>query len=184
MRILANQAGVAPPDADYPNGRIVDGQTVISEGVNGDLIQFFQRLVDIAGITENDLPDNETNGYQLIQALDEYLKGDITDVITLETGWNWVGPDGYCLKTKTGIVFMHGEIRGDSGASTHAFTLPAGMRPANSELKEFPVIGFDDNDDKIYRAHVEYNGNGFIMNPTGGSTNTFYLDAIIYKAGN
>jgi hypothetical protein len=74
MRILANQTGVQAPDADYPKGRIVNNQTIINEEINGDIIITFQKLVDLAGISENGNPDNETNGYQLLQALAAYIR--------------------------------------------------------------------------------------------------------------
>lgn len=81
MRILSNIANTDIPDADYPKGRIrnrnlgggIPGTPVIEE-VYGDIIQFFQKLVDVAGITENDLPDNESNGHQLLEAFVDYIK--------------------------------------------------------------------------------------------------------------
>lgn len=69
MRILANQTGVAAPDADNLKGKIVDAQTIVSDGVNGDIIEAMQKAVSESGITENDLPDNETNKHQLLDAL-------------------------------------------------------------------------------------------------------------------
>jgi hypothetical protein len=74
MKILANQTGVQAPDVAYPKGSIVDGQTVIGEGINQDIVQFIQKLAIDAGITENDLPDNVTNGYQIIEALNYFSK--------------------------------------------------------------------------------------------------------------
>ena len=78
MKILANQTGVVAPDAAYPNGSILDGATIIGEGINQDIVQFLQKLAIDGGIAENDLPDNVTNGYQLIEALTNFttfLKG-------------------------------------------------------------------------------------------------------------
>jgi hypothetical protein len=74
MRQLVNVTNVDAPDADYPRGRVRDkvGATLgteYSEILHGDVIQFFQKLVIDSGITENDLPDNVTNGYQLLEAL-------------------------------------------------------------------------------------------------------------------
>ena len=74
MRILANQTGVQAPDADYPKGRIVNNQTIISEEINGDIVNLFQKLVSLASISENGNPDNETNGYQLLQAFAAYVR--------------------------------------------------------------------------------------------------------------
>ena len=74
MRILANQTGVQAPDADYPKGRIVNNQTIINEEINGDIVNLFQKLVSLASISENGNPDNETNGYQLLQAFAAYVR--------------------------------------------------------------------------------------------------------------
>lgn len=58
----------------YPNGRIKDNSgaddgTPVNELVYGDLHEFFAKLMRLAGIVYNGLPDNETNGFQLVDAL-------------------------------------------------------------------------------------------------------------------
>lgn len=60
--------------SDYPNGRVRDKVgatpgTTGGEPLFGDIIQLFEKLKIDASITENDLPDNVTNGYQLLTAL-------------------------------------------------------------------------------------------------------------------
>ena len=75
MRQLVNVPNVDAPSGDYPKGRVRDkvGATIgttYTEILHGDLIQLFQKLIIDAGITENDLPDNVSNGYQLLEALD------------------------------------------------------------------------------------------------------------------
>ena len=70
MRDFSAQQGVDNTDPDYLNGKIVDLATLVGEGVNQDLVQFFQKLADLAGIVFSGDPDNESNGYQLIQALE------------------------------------------------------------------------------------------------------------------
>lgn len=59
---------------NYLNGRIKDNQgggngTPVNERVYGDLHQTFAKLMNLAGLTYNGLPDNEQNGYQLIDAV-------------------------------------------------------------------------------------------------------------------
>lgn len=78
MRVLSTISNVDAPTTDYPGGRIrnknnavvppVVGSPVVEE-MYGDIIQFFQRLLVLGGVTPNDLPDNVTNGYQAILAL-------------------------------------------------------------------------------------------------------------------
>lgn len=73
MRALTAGTNIVAPSSDYPKGRVKDKDggagTIGNEVLLGDLIQFFQKLVVDAGITENGNPDNVTNGYQLIDAL-------------------------------------------------------------------------------------------------------------------
>ena len=59
---------------DYPNGRIQNNSgasngTPVNEYVYGDVHEMKDKLMRLYGITYNGLPDNETNGYQLIDAL-------------------------------------------------------------------------------------------------------------------
>lgn len=60
--------------SNYLEGRIKDntgsgGGTPVNEYVYGDLHQTFAKLMAMYNIKYNGLPDNETNGYQLIEAL-------------------------------------------------------------------------------------------------------------------
>lgn len=58
----------------YPSGRIKNNTgagdgTPVNEEVYGDLHEMKDKLMRLYGISYNGLPDNETNGYQLIEAL-------------------------------------------------------------------------------------------------------------------
>lgn len=58
----------------YPNGRIKDNTgggngTPVNEFIYGDLHEMKDKLMRLYGIAYNDLPDNETNGFQLVEAL-------------------------------------------------------------------------------------------------------------------
>ena len=70
---LSAQTGVQA-DANYINGKLVNAVTKCGVGVNQDLVQVWQKLMDLAGITPNGLDDNEANGYQFILALASYIK--------------------------------------------------------------------------------------------------------------
>lgn len=81
MRILADIINTEAPDTDYVNGRIRnrndisgDPGTPVIEELYGDIVQFFQKLLILAEITANDLPDNETNGHQTLEALGKVLQ--------------------------------------------------------------------------------------------------------------
>lgn len=74
MRALSSKANVEAPSVDFPHGRIKDkagavNGTPVNEAVYGDIHQFFQELMARAGLTPNGNPDNATNGYQLVDAL-------------------------------------------------------------------------------------------------------------------
>lgn len=78
MRKLLDANFVDPATSDYPKGRVRDKAGAVqgttgNEILFGDLMQFFQKLVIDAGITENDLPENVTNGYQLLDALKDKI---------------------------------------------------------------------------------------------------------------
>ncbi len=75
LQSVPNTEGATP---DYPKGRIRDkagavAGTTLTEGFLGDISQFFQKLIIDAGISENGLPDNVSNGYQLITALKDMI---------------------------------------------------------------------------------------------------------------
>lgn len=58
----------------YPDGRIKDNTgsgdgTPVNEQVYGDIYQTFLKAKRLYAITENGMPDNETNGFQIIDAL-------------------------------------------------------------------------------------------------------------------
>ncbi len=78
MRKLENIANTDPPDSDYLKGRIrnktgsQDGTPVI-EQLYGDIVEAIHKLAAISGITENDLPDNETNSHQVLEAFGKSL---------------------------------------------------------------------------------------------------------------
>jgi hypothetical protein len=71
---LENYPNVDPPDSDYPSGRSKDNPgnntgTPVKELTIGDYQQFFEKMMRLASIVPNQLPDNEYNGFQLIEAL-------------------------------------------------------------------------------------------------------------------
>jgi len=72
---LKNNANVDNSDlANYPDGRIKDNQgsgdgTPVNRSVYGDLHSNISKLMRLYDIAPTGLPDNETSGYQIIQAL-------------------------------------------------------------------------------------------------------------------
>lgn len=72
MRVLSTQRGVTEGDVTYPYGRIVNDETYLDEEILADLVYSMNRLLDLTSITNNDLPENTSNGYQIIEALKLY----------------------------------------------------------------------------------------------------------------
>ena len=72
-RNLSSQPGVDNTDVEYLNGKLVNGGTRAGEGINQDIVQFFQKLMNNAGLAANGDPDNEAKGYQFIEALEDYI---------------------------------------------------------------------------------------------------------------
>lgn len=68
---IENFPNIIPADADYLNGDIKDtpSGTPVNREVYGDIHQFFRKIMRVAGISPNNLRDNETNGFQLFQSL-------------------------------------------------------------------------------------------------------------------
>lgn len=80
------------PDATYPYGKTRDktpseGGTPFNTLVMGDFFQFFSKLMDESGSSFNGQPDNDTNGYQLYEALSAFTGGLRTKIIEIPN-WN------------------------------------------------------------------------------------------------
>ena len=92
MRKLSNNPNVILSDANYPNGKIRNNTgagngTPVTEGVYGDIHVNKDKMMDLYGIIPNNLPDNETNGYQIIESLRALAtKNDFILPISLNTG--------------------------------------------------------------------------------------------------
>ncbi|APZ82867.1 hypothetical protein [Flavobacterium phage FL-1] len=75
MRSLINRSDVDKSDlVNYPSARIRNNNgsgngTAVNEATKGDFHQMLEKLMRLYGIVPNELPDNTTNGYQLIDAL-------------------------------------------------------------------------------------------------------------------
>lgn len=77
MRKLGTNPNVDNSDlSNYPDGRIKDNTgvgdgTAVNERVYGDIHQNAAKLIRLAGINYTNNPDNEENGFQLVEAIKE-----------------------------------------------------------------------------------------------------------------
>lgn len=75
MRALKDNPNIDNSDpSNYPDGRVKDNTgagngTAVNERTKGDWHQAIAKLMRLYDIVPNGLPDNETNGYQIVQAL-------------------------------------------------------------------------------------------------------------------
>ena len=93
MRNKGNLVNIDNSDlSNYPNGRVKnnDGSgngTPVNEITKGDQFEFFDKAMRLYGIDHNNLPDNETNGYQTIEAIVALAsKNDFVLDLTSNTG--------------------------------------------------------------------------------------------------
>lgn len=92
MRKLNTNPNVITSDSNYPNGRIRNNTgtgngTPVNESVYGDIHVNRDKLMDLYGITANALPDNEANGYQIIESMRALAsKNDFIQPLSLNTG--------------------------------------------------------------------------------------------------
>ena len=73
-REITDFGNYTAPSGTYPYGQIKDDTgsndgTPVNVLTNGDIQQFFQRMLQTSGITVNNLPDNLDNGFQLFESL-------------------------------------------------------------------------------------------------------------------
>lgn len=154
---ISNFTNPVAPSADYPWGDVADRSGSAGTRVNRtmltDMLQFFQKLMDDAGITPNELSDNNTNGYQLVQALDARATAfDSTGITfaTVASPWANIGAPYYNVGYKVDV----NEIS-LCGVTTNPGAMPAG--PVN--IITLPADARPTSDVKVL-AFATYGGGG------------------------
>jgi hypothetical protein len=151
---------VVAPGGDYPFGDIKDAPsgTVVDKAMMDDMIQFFQKLMSNGAITPNNLPDNVTNGYQLIDALRAVIENKVIDTqrsFLRGQGWKLNLYTTAASFTAQTVVISSTYYRFDLGAANvYEFNL------ATSPTRDIVSFG-----NAISPGYVAY----FFFEPTGGS---------------
>lgn len=124
-RILDFDGTVVAAGGAYPFGDIKDNPsgTRINSKSNSDIQQFFQKLLNSAGITANSLADNTTNGYQLTEALSKVIGNHAGQIVRMIIGGTYDPTKVYILwgceaRGNSGYCLYDGEIyfiEGNSG---------------------------------------------------------------------
>lgn len=93
MRKLSTNVNVDLSDlVNYPHGRIKDNTgigdgTPVDEKTKGDIHQAIEKLMRLYAIEANSLPDNELNGFQIVDAIRALAsKNDFVLPLSLNTG--------------------------------------------------------------------------------------------------
>lgn len=129
MRNKANLTNIVI-DANYPYGRIKDNTgagdgTPVNEFVYGDIHQFFAKLITLAGIVPNDLPDNEINNYQTIQALKEFASknnyiqnlSSVSGVLNVSAKLGLMQTDEFLVCKSSVDLGLETQIKGTDGTT-------------------------------------------------------------------
>lgn len=87
MKKLINLPNVNGATAEFPYGDVKDNTgsnngTPLNRESMSDIFQFFAKLADEAGIVQNDILDNEYDGFQLFEALQTVI-GIKTTIISI-----------------------------------------------------------------------------------------------------
>lgn len=165
MRKTSTLPNSGPDSTDYPYGSILDetddqAGTPVIEATYSDFIQSLWRAVYRAEITPNGLPDNRTNGYQLLQALTSMFQPVGSIVLyaddNLPNGtWKWCNGQSLLYSD---YPTLYGIIRHRFGGTGDYFNLP--------DLRDRVPVGFG-------------SGTHPIIGATGGSeTHTLTTDEL------
>lgn len=154
---LKDKVNVNPPSVPYPFGELRDnpgdntGTPVDNQLVN-DVMQFMEVLMANASITPNGLPENDTNGFQLLQAfvknvrlvyagyaqygVSQIANQAVTDAGTSEL--HHVTPKGLndraATETLTGISEIATQAEVDAGTDSTRFITPQKLAGTNTVL--------------------------------------------------
>jgi len=138
MKVLGNLLVAKDVDSKYPfNANIqnetdtIDGTPVVRE-IYGDILMNLYRVIQLAGITPNDIEDNADTQFQLVDAFKKFSNeiNDVNHVLTLD-GTKWtlpiklsILPDGFvCFaKVTDNYVSTESYTFGGSDGPTLAFS--------------------------------------------------------------
>jgi len=186
MRTLLSGTNIDAATSDYPKGRVRDkatgiNGTIFNEVLMGDIFENIQKLIANAGITENNLPDNTSNGHQILDALlgVTYEVGNDGGETIFEHGYAQGSSYGKLKYRKINggnDVRIFGSVDGSGGTLNAGITtLPSGFRPNGTSAKYFSVFH---NDGSSYTLKILPNGNISLL---GSSTPTNCLIDIIFN---
>lgn len=109
MKALANKVNTVPAGGDYPYGDLKDNPgdnsgTPVNRDLMGDIHRTVEKIMDEGNVTPNNLDDNETNGYQVYEAMVKAIRGyEVTSFIFDQSN---TGNEVTILKDELGLDFQ------------------------------------------------------------------------------
>jgi len=105
---LTDKPNTEPVSGAYPYGAIKDNIPSVQAGtpvnklVMEDYLQFFHRLMALYSVTYNDLAENNTNGFQFVEALQKAIEGN-NNFVGAGAGWGlWNNGGSLAVAANTG----------------------------------------------------------------------------------
>lgn len=195
---LVSKTNTDPISGTYPYGKIRDDVapgtgTPVSTQVYGDFHQFFARMAALAGVTLNDLPENNTNGFQYNEAFKLLTHPDWTSVgVTFPSSppdydFADVGAPQYDVAYKTmqnevALCGVFGTPYYTSGIITQIMQLPSGAEPS---MQVYVTAQIDDGTGNIAPFSLIITTSGEVVPamtlPSSATGYIIYLDGITYR---
>lgn len=126
---LTDKPNIIAPSSAYPFGRPRDNDgsnngTPYNEEVHNDYMQFFEKLFDVSGLSQNGLRDNATDGFQTNEALLKWVIGlnEWADIDLTGSNFANVGNPYFAAQTRYNAIRGVLEFR---GLLRHADTAPS-----------------------------------------------------------
>lgn len=134
-------------NSNFPDGAIInetetnDGTPVIREIYNDILVNLY-RIMREVGLDSNGLEDNETNGYQIVEAIKKLpnLLNDIEQILSYDgniytTAFDFdYLPNKYQFIARVDSVFVAGKQIKGASATTYDLTSPTGFDASDEVL--------------------------------------------------
>lgn len=141
---IVNKPNTNPPDGEYPYGNVRDisspgagDGTPANTLVHGDVHQFFEKLLDAAGVSPNGLFDNEYNGWQLFEAY-KVAAYEAWQTPTYSNSYIADGSSPIKFRLKGKTVRLKGTTShgtpGSVSTNQAVFTLPENCRPIETQI--------------------------------------------------
>jgi len=137
MRSLNSSDNTNAVSADYPYRQVRDtvgatDGTKLWERIFADMIHGIQKVIRLVGLTPNDLPDNETNGYQILEAFERLGQPKVYTANWTDAG----GGDIYA--DSTDIDFL-------TEGKTYKFIVDKNLLPSDGVYLKVDAVDFSIN---------------------------------------